>query len=55
MEKSIQHRSRGLEKRVYVTSPRSQRHLTKPLSRYGMEKSGKPKTMISNWFHVNQS
>jgi tRNA(Ile2)-agmatinylcytidine synthase len=29
---------RGLEPGLYVTSPRSQRHLTKPLSRYGLEK-----------------
>lgn len=55
MEKSIQHRSRGLEKRVYVTSPRSQRHLTKPLNRYGLEKSNRPDKMISNWFWVNKS
>jgi tRNA(Ile2)-agmatinylcytidine synthase len=30
---------RELVKGLYVTSPRSQRHLTKPLARYGMEKS----------------
>ncbi|MEM3783635.1 MAG: tRNA(Ile)(2)-agmatinylcytidine synthase [Candidatus Bathyarchaeia archaeon] len=29
---------RKLKKGLYVTSPRSQRHLTKPLVRYGMEK-----------------
>jgi len=29
---------RNLEKGLYITSPRSQRHLTKPLGRYGMEK-----------------
>jgi tRNA(Ile2)-agmatinylcytidine synthase len=40
---------RNVEERLYVTSPRSQRHLTKPLCRYGHEKSGKPKTMIENW------
>jgi len=55
IEKSVQQRNRELRKRFYVTSPRSQRHLTKPLSRYGMEKSGKPKVMMSNWFQVNQS
>ena len=29
---------RALENRLYITSPHSQRHLTKPLCRYGMEK-----------------
>jgi len=40
---------RLLEQRLYVTSPRSQRHLTKPLSRYGLEKTGRPKKMILDW------
>ncbi len=31
---------RGLKAGLYVTSTRSQRHLTKPLSRYGLEKHG---------------
>ncbi len=30
---------RALEKRLYVTSPHSQRHLTKPFPRYGQEKT----------------
>ncbi len=34
---------------LYITSPRSQRHLTKPQSRYGREKRGAPKKMIENW------
>ncbi len=55
LEKLIVKQNRDLRKRLYVTSPRSQRHLTKPLSRYGLEKSGRPKTMISNWFWINQS
>jgi tRNA(Ile2)-agmatinylcytidine synthase len=29
---------RGLEKKLYITSPHSQRHLTKPFRRYGQEK-----------------
>jgi len=49
-KKLVVKENRGLQKKLYVTSPRSQRHLTKPLSRYGLEKSGKPKTIISNWF-----
>jgi len=41
--------NRDLKEKLYVTSPRSQRHLTKPLSRYGLEKTSKSKTMIRNW------
>jgi len=49
LEKVMIKVERGLKQRLYVTSPRSQRHLTKPLSRYGLEKTGKPKKMILNW------
>jgi tRNA(Ile2)-agmatinylcytidine synthase len=42
---------RGLERGLYITSPRSQRHLTKPHCRYGREKAGAPKTMIENWHY----
>jgi len=55
LEKLITKENRNLQKRLYVTSPRSQRHLTKPLSRYGLERSGRQKTMISDWFWINQS
>jgi len=41
--------NRDLKERLYVTSPRSQRHLTKPLSRYGLEKKGRLKKMILDW------
>jgi tRNA(Ile2)-agmatinylcytidine synthase len=40
---------RCLERKLYITSPRSQRHLTKPHLRYGREKSKAPKNMIRNW------
>ena len=30
---------RGIEERLYITSPHSQRHLTKPFRRYGQEKT----------------
>jgi len=40
---------RDLKQKLYVTSPRSQRHLTKPLSRYGLEKKGRLKKMILDW------
>jgi tRNA(Ile2)-agmatinylcytidine synthase len=41
---------RELRLGLYVTSTRSQRHLTKPLRRYGLEKHGAPVAgMIENW------
>jgi tRNA(Ile2)-agmatinylcytidine synthase len=42
---------RGLKSGLYITSPRSQRHLTKPYCRYGKEKTGASKEMIENWHH----
>jgi len=52
LKKLFVEKNRDLEKKLYVTSPRSQRHLTKPLSRYGLEKSGRPKKMVSSWFWI---
>ncbi len=46
---------RDLQKALYVTSLRSQRHLTKPLSRYGLENRGKPNSLVSQWFWVNDT
>jgi tRNA(Ile2)-agmatinylcytidine synthase len=40
---------RTVEKKLYITSPRSQRHLTKPLSRYGKEKKRKTERLIRRW------
>lgn len=41
---------RELDSGLYVTSTRSQRHLTKPLRRYGLEKQGAPvEGLIENW------
>ncbi len=40
---------RNIKEELYITSPRSQRHLTKPLCRYGHEKFGKPERMIKDW------
>ena len=41
---------RMLKSDLYVTSTRSQRHLTKPLRRYGQEKgSGKKEPIIDEW------
>jgi tRNA(Ile2)-agmatinylcytidine synthase len=42
--------ARELKTRLYVTSTRSQRHLTKPLRRYGLEKRhASVKSMIEEW------
>ncbi len=38
LEKTVVEAERPIKPGVYVTSPRSQRHLTKPLKRYGLEK-----------------
>lgn len=41
---------RDIKRGLYMTSPRSQRHLTKPLRRYGMEKRRAPvKELIGVW------
>jgi len=41
---------REITKGLYITPPRSQRHLTKPLQRYGMEKRRSPvKELIGEW------
>ncbi|MFX0202590.1 MAG: DUF1743 domain-containing protein [Candidatus Hodarchaeota archaeon] len=46
---------RSLRKGLYITSPRSQRHLTKPLRRYGLEKRhGLFQTPISGWYALSQ-
>jgi len=41
---------RELKSGLYITSTRSQRHLTKPYQRYGMEKHGRAvEKLIDNW------
>lgn len=42
---------RDLSEGLYITSPRSQRHLTKPLTRYGREKKNFTVELIPNWCH----
>jgi len=42
LKKIVVEKARQLKLGLYITSPRSQRHLTKPLSRYGQEKRGPP-------------
>jgi tRNA(Ile2)-agmatinylcytidine synthase len=41
---------RNIKRGRYITSTRSQRHLTKPYGRYGMEKHhAKAKELMENW------
>ena len=40
---------RKLREGLYIPPPRAHRHLTKPLQRYGMEKSGKPDRLFNPW------
>jgi tRNA(Ile2)-agmatinylcytidine synthase len=49
LKKIVQEEKRDVKEGLYITSPRSQRHLTKPLCRYGREKSGKPDVLIDGW------
>jgi len=42
---------RGLERGLHISSPRSQRHLTKPHCRYGREKTGTSEELIENWHY----
>ncbi|MGD6808959.1 MAG: TiaS agmantine-binding domain-containing protein [Candidatus Bathyarchaeia archaeon] len=46
-QESVQ--SRELKIGLYVTSTRSQRHLTKPLRRLGQEKHGEPVEFVEGW------
>ncbi len=49
LKKIVMEEHRNIEEKLYITSSRSQRHLTKPFCRYGHEKSGKLETMIDDW------
>ncbi|UCE28713.1 MAG: DUF1743 domain-containing protein [Candidatus Bathyarchaeota archaeon] len=49
LEKVVGEHERTVRKGLYLTSQRSQRHLTKPLLRYGTEKAKTPKKMIVDW------
>ena len=40
---------RNLQVGLYACSTRSQRHLTKPLRRYGQEKHGEPSKLLKEW------
>lgn len=50
LEKVMFAEERELRKSLYMTSTRSQRHLTKPLRRYGLEKRrARVEKLIENW------
>lgn len=49
LQKRVVEEKRDITEGLFITSPRSQRHLTKPLSRYGKEKMGRPKNMLAGW------
>jgi tRNA(Ile2)-agmatinylcytidine synthase len=50
MMKIIVEKERKIHEGLYITSPHSQRHLTKPLSRYGREKTEFVRiSMINRW------
>jgi len=49
LKKIVVEEKRDLKEGLYVTAPRSQRHLTKPLRRYGLEKSGRRESLIEEW------
>jgi tRNA(Ile2)-agmatinylcytidine synthase len=49
LKKSAIESQRAIKRGLHITDPRSQRHLTKPLCRYGKEKLRPPKGMIEGW------
>ena len=50
LKKTLRLLPRALKAGLYVTATRSQRHLTKPLRRYGQEKQGSQKaSLIEGW------
>lgn len=51
LQKKVLMEPRNLTEGLYITSPRSQRHLTKPLCRYGREKIGETVTMNDDLLH----
>jgi tRNA(Ile2)-agmatinylcytidine synthase len=48
-------KERDIEPRIYLPSIRAQRHLTKPIDRYGKEKSTRPfEGLHEPWYHFNK-
>lgn len=50
-KKTIIKVERDIKEGLFITSPRSQRHLTKPMKRYGKEKNRKPEKMVPCWHY----
>ncbi len=51
LKKTVVEEKRSINQGLFITSPRSQRHLTKPLTRYGKEKTGRLGEMLSQWHY----
>jgi tRNA(Ile2)-agmatinylcytidine synthase len=51
LKKVILEESRNVVEGLYISSLRSQRHLTKPSSRYGREQTGRPQKMVAHWHY----
>ena len=49
MRRTVCRDDRKITNGLYITSHRSQRHLTKPMNRYGREKSSHSTSMIAHW------
>jgi len=54
IQKEAVEKERYLKRRIYVTSPRSQRHLTRPLSRDALKRLRKPEKKILEWFKIER-
>lgn len=54
LSKLVIKEKRDVKRGLYITPPRSQRHLTKPLTRYGMEKSHQSfEGLIKDWHSLS--
>jgi tRNA(Ile2)-agmatinylcytidine synthase len=51
LEKASVELERGLSPGLYIPPPRAQRHLTKPLARYGKEKRAPPPVEMYEPWH----
>lgn len=49
IEKIVMREDGGIRPGLYVTPPRARRHLSKPISRYGLEREGAPTTLFKLW------
>ncbi len=49
LAKVVEEVPRSITPGLYLPPPRAERHLTKPLKRYGREKRGAPGTLVQQW------